>query len=315
LHVVCLWFKGIIVYSRAWTFGFWIWIWMTSITPWILDKFERFLNPSMTCNMESLSNHWTWFLNTTITTCINFHKTSCTVDLLMAKNSLHSKYFKTCVNLYKEQATIMLMGNVHLNLVFFFSILCFNLFVNCLTKVLLTQKCSIRLFLSYWIIRNWQYQVVDLALTQSPSSWLKRRSYTQDNLYLWKIKTFIFETQVQNLYFEKKEKMVNHLQNLEMGMRTLFKMTKEQQVMCLNSCKKLRKCNYASRKILTSFITTILSNFAQRGYLPKANKKMWKFQSKLDRKAKITQTYDSYVECSELVKTTMKNTQKRCSEK
>jgi hypothetical protein len=58
-----------------------------------------------------------------------------------------------------------------------------------------------------------------------------------------------------------------------------------------------------------------LSNFAQRCYLPKANKKMWKFQSKLNRKAKITQTYDSNVEYNELVKIAMKNTQKRCSEK
>ncbi len=135
---------------------------MTSITPWILGKLERSLNPSMTCNMESPSNHWSWFLNTTLTTCANCHKTSCTIDLLMTKNPLHYKYLETCVNLYKEKATLMLMGNVHLNLVFFFSILCFNLFVNCFTKVLLIQKCSIHLFLSYWVIRNWQYQIVDL---------------------------------------------------------------------------------------------------------------------------------------------------------
>jgi len=39
---------------------------------------------------------------------------------------------------------------------------------------------------------------------------------------LWKIKHSFFETQVQNLCFEKNEKMVDHLQNLEMGMKNLF---------------------------------------------------------------------------------------------
>jgi hypothetical protein len=39
---------------------------------------------------------------------------------------------------------------------------------------------------------------------------------------LWKIKHSFFETQAQNLCFEKKEKMVDHLQNLEMGMKNLF---------------------------------------------------------------------------------------------
>jgi hypothetical protein len=58
-----------------------------------------------------------------------------------------------------------------------------------------------------------------------------------------------------------------------------------------------------------------LSNFAQRHYLPKTNKKMWKFQRKLDRRAKITQTYDFNVECNEPMKIAMKNAQKRCSEK
>ncbi len=196
----------------------------------------------------------------------------------MAKNSLHYKYLKACVNLCKEQATLMLLGNVHLNLVFFFSILCFNLFVNCLTKVLLIQKCSIHLFLSYWVIRNWQYQVVDLALTQSQNSWLKRRSYTQDNLYLWKIKTFIFWNTSTNSMFWKKGKDGWSFTKPRDGNENFVSKWPRNNKSCaqINSWK-----NYASKKIFTSFITTIVSNFAQRRVLAKNKQKNVKISKQI----------------------------------
>ncbi len=228
----------------------------------------------------------------------------------MAKNSLHYKYFKTCVNLYKEQATLILMGNVHLNLVFFFSILCFNLLI-CQSSH--KGSTNSKMFNpSFFVIRNWQYQVIDLALTQSPSSWLKRRSYTQDNLYLWKIKTFIFWNTSTKSMFWKKGKDGWSLTKPRDGNEDFVSKWPRNNKSCarINNWKK-----YSSRKIFTSFITTILSNFAQRHYLPKTNKKMWKFQRKLDRRAKITQTYDFNVECNEPMKIAMKNAQKRCSEK
>jgi hypothetical protein len=95
---------------------------------------------------------------------------------------------------YKMFATLQVLNNMckliqrtcnpnvhyiaHLRFVFSFSILCFSLSNNYLTNDLLTLKCLIHLLLSYWVIKKWTYQVVDLALTQSLKSWLKRRSYT-----------------------------------------------------------------------------------------------------------------------------------------
>ncbi len=58
----------------------------------------------------------------------------------------------------------------HLCFVFFFSILCSSFFDNYCRNDLLTLKCLIHLLLSYWVIRKWTYQVVDLASTQSPRS-------------------------------------------------------------------------------------------------------------------------------------------------
>ncbi len=99
--------------------------------------------------------------------------------------------------------------------------------------------------------------------------------------------------------------MVDHLQNLEMGMKTLFQNDQgtisHVLKLIVERIMQVRKFSLASSQPLWAILH-------KDEYLPKTNKKMWKFRSKLDRKAKTTQTYDSsVVECSELVKIVMKN--------
>lgn len=59
----------------------------------------------------------------------------------------------------------------------------FNFWVKWWTKLLLTWECSIHLRSLYYIINKCEYQVVNHALTQSPSSLVLRISYTHEIWY------------------------------------------------------------------------------------------------------------------------------------
>jgi len=93
------------------------------------------------------------------------HNAKCIVDFLIMNNSLHYKRLDACANLYNQQTTLMFIGTIHLYVVSFFFILYFNLSISCIMKDQLTWKYSIHQLLSYFVIRNWKNQVVDLVFT------------------------------------------------------------------------------------------------------------------------------------------------------
>jgi hypothetical protein len=152
-----------------------MWIWTTSMAPWIPRKLKNYLKLPWYVACDLLLPIWIWFLKTWFTTCINSHKIKWTVDFLITKHSLQCLYLEVFTNLY----TLVSTCNAHLNLVFFLAILCFNISINYLINDLFIWRCFIHLLSLYQIIRNWEYHVpmVDLAFTQSSRSWFKRGSY------------------------------------------------------------------------------------------------------------------------------------------
>jgi len=139
---------------------------------------QNSLNPSMTSIKSLPFSHFIWFFKTKFITHMNSCKTRWIVNFLIVNNLEQCKYLDTCANLYKLQATQILMGTTIWNFVFFFSMKGFNFFVKWWTKNLLAWKCLIHLRLLYYFIKKFEYKVVDHTLTYSLSFLLFKISYT-----------------------------------------------------------------------------------------------------------------------------------------
>jgi hypothetical protein len=105
------------------------------------------------------------------------------VNIISSLNIISNQGSIPWDNLYNEHVSLMQIGMATLYLVFFSSINGLSFSINCKTISWVMWKCSTHLWLSYFIIKKFEYHVMFCAFTQSPSFLLIKISKLQDNLY------------------------------------------------------------------------------------------------------------------------------------
>ncbi len=137
------------------------------MAPWIDGKLQNSLNLAMTSTRSFFLGHLSWVLNTTFMAWKNSYNTKCILMDLIIKDSNKCRYWDVWTNLYKPHEYSQALQTKTL---FLFSIMGFNFNVKCCTNHMFTWKCSIQWQSSYRVIKKCEYQVINVALTQSPSS-------------------------------------------------------------------------------------------------------------------------------------------------